>query len=120
MAIAQPEQVRHFLVSMKLAVASDRWQLVRRDKNLEDLERLGMTHSDVVCVLQGMTVDDYCDGPLPDDKGRPKEWWVFGPVYAGETLYVKMCLNRFGTVECLSFHLAQTPMTYPLRGGGLS
>lgn len=30
MSIAQPEQVRHFLVSMKLAVASGRWQLVYR------------------------------------------------------------------------------------------
>ena len=65
-----------------------------------------------------LTVNDYCEGPLPDDKGRLKQWWVFGPSYAGMTLYVKLCLNRRGHVECLSFHRALHPLAYPLRRGG--
>lgn len=114
---ADAEQVRQFLLTMKMAVARGRWTLADRDKNLADLVSLGMTRTEVSLVLQSLTVDDYCEGPLADDKGRAKEWWVFGPRYSGETLYVKISLNRRGMVECLSFHRALHSMTYPLRRG---
>lgn len=118
MSAADADQVRDFLLGMKLAVAQGRWMLADRDKNLADLASLGMTLSEVSDVLQSLTVNDYCDGPLADDKGRAKQWWVFGPRYAGATLYVKVSLNRAGTVECLSFHRALQPMSYPLRRRG--
>lgn len=101
-----------------MAVAAQRWVLSDRNKNMDDIARLGMTLAEVSGVLQSLTVDDYCEGPLADDKGRPKQWWVFGPVYAGVTLYVKVCVNHQGWAECLSFHRAEYPMTYPLRKGG--
>lgn len=110
--------VRAFLLDMKLAVARGNWTMAQRDKNLRDLAALGLLMDDVVRILQSLSVDDYCQGPLADDKGQPKEWWVFGPVYQGTPLYVKLCINSRRYVECLSFHGAEDPMEYPLRKGG--
>ena len=112
-----PDEVKHFLLTLKFAVANCRWSLVDRDKNLNDIACLGMTLAEVSEVLQSLTVNDYCEGPMADDKGRQKQWWVFGPVYAGIALYVKVCVNRHGWVECLSFHRAEYPMNYPFREG---
>ena len=113
---ADPEQVRQFLLRMKMALARGRFLLAERDKNLRDLAELGMVPADVTQVLQRLSLSDYCEGPLDDDKRRAKQWWVFGPQYEGVLLYIKVCVNREGYVECLSFHRAAYPLAYPLRG----
>ncbi|WP_324718135.1 type II toxin-antitoxin system MqsR family toxin [Carboxydochorda subterranea] len=101
---------------MKMALGRGRFLLAERDKNLRDLAELGMVVADVYQVLQRLSVSDYCQGPLDDERGRAKQWWVFGPRYEGMVLYVKVCVNRNGCVECLSFHRAAHPLPYPLLG----
>lgn len=87
---------------MRLRLAEGRWQLIEREKNLQALSDLNMLVSDIPSVLRRITKQDYCDGPLQDDKGRPFQRWVFGPKYKGETLHVKLTLNRQGWLLCMS------------------
>ena len=35
-------------------------------------------YRDVRRIMRGLEVEDYCEGPLSDDKGRPHDLWVFG------------------------------------------
>lgn len=86
-----------------------------RTKNLQSLEDLGMLATEVSGVLRNLREDDYSDGPLSDDKGRGLQWWVFGPVFQGACLYVKISLHH-GAVICKSFHMAEWDMEYPLKG----
>lgn len=101
---------------MRIALAREhRIPFDPREKNSQTIADLGLMPSEVGGVLRRLTVEDYCEGPLPDDKGRPLEWWVFGPVVSGCCLYVKVSLHK-GRVICKSFHLPQWEMKYPLRG----
>jgi len=100
---------------MRLRVAEGKWQLINREKNLQALSDLNMLVSEIPDVLRTISRKDYCDGPLPGDKGRPLEWWVFGPQYLGQTLYVKVAINRLGWLVCMSFHRNQFPLRYPFR-----
>lgn len=118
MSPADENQVKAFLLDMKLAVSQGRWTLIPRDKNLDDLSELNLALEDVVNILQSLRVDDYSQGPLLDDKGRQQDWWVFGPVYEEILLYVKIGLGEKKWVKCMSFHRAQAPLGYPLREGG--
>lgn len=111
------EAVTSFLLDMKLRVAEGKWTLVDREKNLQDLAHMGMLTSDIPQVLQSLSPEDYCQGPLDDDRGRPLEWWVFGPMYLGQTLYVKLCINQKNWILCLSFHRNEHPLSYPLKEG---
>lgn len=112
---ADANQVRDFLLKMKMALASGKFSLAERDKNMAQMAEHGMLPSDVPRVLQRLSVSDYHEGPLDDDRGRPKQWWVFGPSYEGVVWYIKVCITQKGCVQCLSFHRAAHPLTYPLR-----
>lgn len=112
------EDVKDFIFRLRLTLAEDsRCSFIGRNKNLEALADLGMFESEVPAVLRSLRPETYCEGPMPDDQGRAKEWWVFGPIHEGKLLYIKVGIQR-GRVECLSFHKAQYPLIYPLRRGG--
>ncbi len=113
--VAMEARVRDFLLRIKFAVATGRWLLAERDKNLFALSELDLVVNDVPGILQAPTVWDYVGGPLADDKGQPKEWWVFGPAHSGKDLYVKISLNGAGYCEVLSMHLKERKLTHPLR-----
>lgn len=77
------EGVRGFLLEFKQAATSGSGiDLVPRQGVKETIEWL--TKRDVEQILIGLSVADYCNGPLPD-KGRPGELWEFGkqPACAG-------------------------------------
>lgn len=111
------EDVREFLLALKIALSRRTLSFVERLKNLDDMAELGILPSDISGIIKNLKVSDYWDGPLQDDKGREKTWWVFGPQYEGETLYVKVCIvtNASGkqVVECLSLHKATSIQAYP-------
>ena len=109
--------IRNFLLEMKMSLEFRPLVFVDRNKNLESLSQLGILQTEVARVLKQITVSDYCDGPVNDDKGRNKQWWVFGPEHGGKVLYIKVCLtslkNGSTQVECVSFHEAERAMHYP-------
>ena len=100
--LASRDETRAFILELKIALAREhKMYFDEREKNLQALEDL--------------REEDYSDGPLADDRGRPLRWWVFGPVVRGCCIYVKVSMHR-GTVICKSFHAPKWEMKYPLRG----
>lgn len=112
------EGVRRFLLEFKQAATSGCGiDLVPRQGVKETLEWLGLTKRDVEQILIGLSVADYCNGPLPD-KGRPGELWEFGKQIEGQDVYIKLKVadvTGAKIAKCISFHIAKHPLKYPHR-----
>ena len=116
-------EVADFLRSFKLAIEFGCCHFIGRPRTDQDLADLNLTRKlamDTVCTL---TPDNYCSGPVPDDTDAKKMVWVFGCDVDGVEVYVKLRLNPTGgngisRGSIWSFHKAQYPMRYPLRGRG--
>ena len=109
-------QVGLFLHLMK-AAAHSRFVLVSRKVNLDTLAQLGITSRHAKSKVLALTPDDYVSGPEPDHNYPGLEVWVFGLVVSGQEVYVKLQVI-VGPPErcvCISFHLPQHPVRYPLR-----
>lgn len=69
-------------------------------------------------LLLGLSVADYCEGPL-DDRDFPGELWVFGKVIEGKEIYIKLKLagsQSSRLVRVISFHQARESLYYPYKG----
>ena len=114
------DRVRTFLLAFKAAAAGGGVHLAPRHDALATLEYLGLTKRNQEEILLGLSVADYSDGPV-EDRTHPGELWVFGTQVKGEELYIKLKLAEAGdrkVAKCVSFHIAQRPLRYPLKGGG--
>ncbi len=73
---------------------------------------------DVYRTVRGLELVDYSRGPLRDDKGRPRDLWVFGRYVKEYEVYIKLAVylskNEVRAV-CVSFHEAQWPLAYPYK-----
>ena len=90
----------------------------RQSKTFRFVQRLGYGKSEIYAAIVGLTVEDYSLGPLPDEKGRPHDLWVFGTYLEQYETYVKLVafVSREGVeVVCVSFHEAERPLFYPYR-----
>jgi len=116
------DEVVSFLGLFKSCVFSDRYVLKNREKNRQGLIDLGITPDQRRETLLGLTPEDYHAGPKPDDTDDTKEVWEFGRDVEGVEVYIKLRVvqnPRKKTVHhatVWSFHPAEHPMKYPLRG----
>jgi hypothetical protein len=98
------------------------WGIVVRDdrgKNTQTLLDLEITKDFRNKVLESLVAEDYSEGPLPEKLHRGSEMWVFGKQVKGKEIYIKITMGITGTpVICISFHIAEYPIKYPLRIGG--
>jgi len=114
------EPVRDFLEEVKETITNpatryDGWLLVRRPESAECIAELGYTFADVREAILGLSVADYCSGPLRD-RDMPGNLWVFGKVIQGKEVYIKLKLAKVGPmkrVRIVSFHFAEEPLSYP-------
>lgn len=90
---------------------------LNRDKNIQgylDLEITPVKREEYILKL---TADDYCEGPNKDNyKPGASPYWVFGMGIKGQEVYIKLSKgveNR--QALCMSFHVAEHPMSYPLK-----
>ncbi|RED91914.1 type II toxin-antitoxin system MqsR family toxin [Marinoscillum furvescens] len=87
-----------------------------RGKNFNTLTALDIRPVDREQVLDELVADDYSEGPKPEDWYGSKEMWVFGKQMKGEEIYIKITLGAEGAKTiCISFHIAEYPMSYPLK-----
>lgn len=87
-----------------------------RGKNVQTLFALEMRPIERLQVLDTLTAEDYSEGPKPEDWYGSKEMWVFGKQVKDEEVYIKITLGMPGTnTICISFHIAEHPMKYPLK-----
>ncbi|MFO7773506.1 MAG: hypothetical protein R6V59_06180 [Dehalococcoidia bacterium] len=123
-AFSGPEKqgARDFLEEVKQTITNpssryDSWLLVKRKENVECITELGFTLNDVRDAILGLSVVDYCAGPL-QDRVMPGDLWVFGKALQGREVYIKVKLARFGPVKIVrivSFHFAGESLRYPFR-----
>lgn len=117
MDIANRSSVEDFLVNFKVKMRI--WELLfysNRQKNSQTLADLEITVSDVKAILNGLTVENFSQGPLKDVVFEEAEMWVFGQMVKQHEVYIKITLGPLGrSVVCISFHVAEYPMDYPFK-----
>lgn len=118
------QDVAEFLNLFKGAVMMAHFHVKNREKNIQGLLDLGMSVQERMEVILGLTPEDYMAGPKPDDTDPQKEIWEFGREVEGTHVYIKLRVaqdrkkrNVYHAIVW-SFHPAEFPMRYPLRGGG--
>lgn len=87
-----------------------------RGKNRQTLEALEIVPMYRKVVIESLTVEDYVQGPLIDELNRFGEMWVFGKDVKGREIYIKIMLGCAGSQTiCISFHIAEHPLSYPFK-----
>ena len=87
-----------------------------RQKNTQALFDLEMTAAKRLDIVQSISVKDYCEGPIDDSLYWIASLWVFGKKYKNQEIYIKISMGlKDDPTICISFHLAEHPMKYPLK-----
>lgn len=113
--MATVEEVEVFLVVFKDKMERDDIIFVNRLKNSEALVALEIDPSYRIRILKELIVENYAQGPSPDYHGGTAIW-VFGYLLNAIEIYIKVTLKIEGMpCVCISFHVADFPIYYPLR-----
>ena len=111
------EEVQKFLQDFKVKL--DIWGVIFRDdrgKNAQALLDLDITPIYREKVLKELSAADYYEGPRIESLYGGADMWVFGKTIKGREVYIKITLGFTGAqVICISFHVAEHSMEYPLK-----
>jgi hypothetical protein len=115
--MATSDEVRSFLQDFKAKLGI--WGVVFRDergKNAQTLLTLEISPMAREKIVKELQVADYCEGPKTEKLYGGADMWVFGKTVKGQEVYIKVTLGFFGAqVICISFHVAEFPLNYPLK-----
>ena len=110
-------EVKAFLADFKIKMKM--WGILIRDdrsKNTQALIDLEITRKDRNEILQALQIKDYSEGPLNEALYNGADMWVFGKMIKEREVYIKITLGIMGSnVICISFHVAEHAMHYPLK-----
>lgn len=114
---ATKHQVHAFLQDFKGKLRI--WSIVFRDdrgKNAQTLLDLEIRPVDRQKIIENLETEDYSDGPIDDILNKGPEMWVFGKEVKRREIYIKITKGLPDTsVICISFHIAEHRMPYPLK-----
>lgn len=92
------------------------------EKNEDTLIVLGITPQHRAEEIRKLKYTDFYRGPSPDHSNPGEECWEFGRKIGGEEVYIKIKIYATESGQqrgkCLSFHIAEKKITYPLRKKG--
>lgn len=95
------------------------WNVLYRDdrgKNSQTLADLELRPIDRDAVLDALQAEDYCHGPVEEKLYGGSDMWVFGKEIKKNEIYIKITLGMVNSgVICVSFHISEHPLTYPLK-----
>ncbi|MGI8892891.1 MAG: toxin [Bacteroidia bacterium] len=95
------------------------WDVLFRDdrgKNTQTLIDLEISPGERKNILGTLEVIDYSKGPIEERLYGGAEMWVFGKTVKKKEVYIKITMGVPGTaVICISFHLAEYKMNYPIK-----
>ena len=117
MPMTTKQEVEAFLKELGVKIAVyDILFLDGRGKNqqaLLDLEISPNCRKETVLALK---IEDYTEGPLEEKMRGLPPMWVFGKSVKGKEIYIKISMGAPNSnVICISFHVAEHPMTYPFK-----
>jgi hypothetical protein len=95
------------------------WQITFRDersKNTQTLADLEILPIERKKIIESLTLEDYCQGPIKDELFGISDMWVFGKEIKHHELYIKVALGLpNNNVICHSFHISEHKLNYPLK-----
>ncbi len=95
------------------------WDVLFRDergKNAKTLAVLELRPNERKVILENLTPKEYSQGPIEEILYGGSAMWVFGKTIKKQEVYIKITLGAMGaSVICISFHLAEHKMHYPLK-----
>ena len=110
-------EVNSFLKDFKVKMKF--WDVLFRDdrgKNAQALVDLELRPIERKAILETLEAKDYSEGPLEEKLYGGADMWVFGKTIKKKEVYIKITMGAMGSsVICISFHLAQHKMQYPLK-----
>ncbi len=74
-----------------------------------------MSWDDAIEIINGFTSENYCKGPVDDQDYPGDKVWIFGFVYSGKEIYVKLADNTTRKAKVISFHDAKYDLHYPFK-----
>ena len=87
-----------------------------RGKNTQALIDLELRPIERKAIIEGLEVEDYSEGPIEEKLYGGADMWVFGKTIKKKEVYIKITMGAMSSsVICISFHLAQHKMNYPLK-----
>jgi hypothetical protein len=87
-----------------------------RGKNSKALAELEITSNYRIEVLKKLKLENYSEGPITERLYNNADMWVFGALVKEKEIYIKISMGIPNSKTlCISFHLAEYPMKYPLR-----
>ena len=91
-----------------------------REKNAKTIATLGISPNAQREVIKEIQVTDYSEGPIKNLLNAWGDLWVFGKDINGHEVYIKIAYGRpNSSTICVSFHIAEFPMNYPYKKGGI-
>lgn len=97
-----------FLSDVRIAIREKRCIFdSRKEKNRNTLAALALTIDDMYKEVLSLTCEDYCYGPVPDNRpGRNEFVWIFKKKVDWLTIYIKLEFIHTPTkrLAVLSFH----------------
>lgn len=114
--MASVDEIDQFLKEFKVKMKIWDILFLNRAKNLQTLAELEITPGYRKNILEELESTDYSEGPLLDNMMNDSDMWVFGKKIKRQEVYIKITMGKpnLSTV-CISFHLSEYPMQYPLK-----
>jgi hypothetical protein len=111
------QEVESYLQAFQTKLSVFSVVFLDRDKNsTKTLLKLGISGDNRLACLRELVTTDYVQGPTPNQQLTEAPLWVFGRTIRRHEIYIKVTLGRpNGSVLCISFHLAEHPLRYPLK-----
>jgi hypothetical protein len=109
------DEVNRFLADFKAKLDIYDIVYVSREKNLQALADLDIRPFERTAYLRSLAAENYYRGPHKD-QANISDLWEFGVHVKSNEVYIKVqlgALNR--STICISFHIAEFPMTYPYK-----
>jgi len=95
------------------------WDVLFRDdrgKNAQALLDLELTPIERKVILEALKNKDYSEGPIEEKLYGGADMWVFGKTVKKKEVYIKITMGAMNcSVICISFHLAEQKIQYPLK-----
>jgi hypothetical protein len=87
-----------------------------RGKNTQTLAELELRPIERNKIIENLKIEDYCSGPLDDKLYGGTSMWVFGKEIKKNEIYIKITIGfPSASVLCISFHISEHPLIYPLK-----
>ncbi len=111
------KQVEEYLYDLSFKI--DFFGILFRDdrgKNQQTLHDLEISPNQRKEIVKSLKVEDYAEGPLPEKMHGILPMWVFGKIVKQQEVYIKVSMGiENNQAVCISFHIAEHPMSYPFK-----